>query len=350
MEALLPEVRRQIIADFYGKNVSKGKMYTFEHFQKMGCKKTAIYRVMRLVDAGESVAQKEGQGRPRKLTSAQEKKVKLAFNNKKNASIPTMASKLNVSHITVRRSLKRQGVNYRKKKRAPEVKEDQERRIREACSRLSTNYYPPDSSTAILIDDESYFTFRNDSLSINSGFWTDNFDQAPIDLKFRKETKFPVKLLVSVVISEKGMSAPYFTPAKQAMDGVKYRKNVIRKLVKPFIDQHHNDGDYFFWPDLASCHYAQETTQLFDELGIKFIPRADNPPNVPHLRPIENFWAMLKRAVYANGYVAKSLEALKRRIQEKISEADAGDGICLFRSIKSNIEIMAREGPYATFH
>ena len=74
MEGLLPEVRRQIIADFYGKNVSKGKMYTFQHFKKMGCKKTAIYRVMRLVDAGESVAQ-EGQGRPRKLTKAQEKKV-----------------------------------------------------------------------------------------------------------------------------------------------------------------------------------------------------------------------------------------------------------------------------------
>ena len=85
MEGVLPEVRRQIIANFYGKNVSKGKMYTFQHFKKMGCKKTAIYRVMKLVDAGESVEQKEGQGRPRKLTSAQERKVKLAFNNKKNA-------------------------------------------------------------------------------------------------------------------------------------------------------------------------------------------------------------------------------------------------------------------------
>ena len=75
MEGLLPEERHQIIANFYGKNVSNGKMYTFQHFKKMGCKKTAIYRVMRLVDAGESVAQKEGQGRPRKLTKAQEKKV-----------------------------------------------------------------------------------------------------------------------------------------------------------------------------------------------------------------------------------------------------------------------------------
>ena len=70
MGGVLPEVRRQIIADFYGKNVSKGRVCTFQHFGKMGCKKTAIYCVMKLVDAGESVEQKEGQGRPRKLTSA----------------------------------------------------------------------------------------------------------------------------------------------------------------------------------------------------------------------------------------------------------------------------------------
>ena len=39
-----------------------------------------------------------------------------------------------------------------------------------------------------------------------------------------------------------------------------------------------------------------------------------NPPNVPHLCPIENYWATLKRAVYAGGYQAKSLDALKCRI------------------------------------
>ena len=54
MEGLLPEVRPQIIANFYGKNVSKTKI------------KNAIYRVMQLVDARESDAPKEGQGRPRK--------------------------------------------------------------------------------------------------------------------------------------------------------------------------------------------------------------------------------------------------------------------------------------------
>ena len=73
MEGLLPEVQCPIIANFYGKNVSKGKMYTFQNFKRMGCKKKhAIYCVMRLTDAGESVVQKEMQGKSRRLTKEQE--------------------------------------------------------------------------------------------------------------------------------------------------------------------------------------------------------------------------------------------------------------------------------------
>ena len=83
IEGLLPEVRHQIIANFYWKNVLRGNMYSFQHFKQMGCKKKpAIYHIMWLVDAGESVAQKEGQGRPSKLTEAREKKVTYFINGK----------------------------------------------------------------------------------------------------------------------------------------------------------------------------------------------------------------------------------------------------------------------------
>ena len=39
MEGVLPEVRCQIIADFYGKNVTKWKTFTIDHFKEMECKK-----------------------------------------------------------------------------------------------------------------------------------------------------------------------------------------------------------------------------------------------------------------------------------------------------------------------
>ena len=133
------------------------------------------------------------------------------------------------------------------------------------------------------------------------------------------------------------------------MDGFRYREQIVKRFVKPFIDEHHADGDYWFWPDLASAHYAKETLELFGALNIKFIPRKDNPPNVPHLRPIENYWAAVKRAVYAGGYRAKSLDALKQRIRSKIRGVDQQVIINLFRSIKSNIVKTAADGPYSTF-
>ena len=59
MKGVLPKVRCQIIADFYGKNVAKWNTFTIGHFKKMECKKNAVFCVMQLVDAGQSVTRKE---------------------------------------------------------------------------------------------------------------------------------------------------------------------------------------------------------------------------------------------------------------------------------------------------
>ena len=64
MEGLSSKAKRQILADFSQKNRSQRKHHTYQHFSEMGYMKTIIYQVMRHVDAGESLAQQEGQGRP----------------------------------------------------------------------------------------------------------------------------------------------------------------------------------------------------------------------------------------------------------------------------------------------
>ena len=32
----------------------------------------------------------------------------------------------------------------------------------------------------------------------------------------------------------------------------------------PYLEETMVDGDYFFWPDLASCHYANATQDFTD--------------------------------------------------------------------------------------
>ena len=63
----------------------------------------------------------------------------------------------------------------------------------------------------------------------------------------------------------------------------------------PFIEEHHSDNNYVFWPDLASSHYAEATLDLMIENVIDHVDKIDNPANLTGVRPIEDFWALFRK-------------------------------------------------------
>ena len=66
----------------------------------------------------------------------------------------------------------------------------------------------------------------------------------------------------------------------------------------------------------ASCHFANETQDFFNELEIPFIHRGSNPPNSPQLNPTKRFWGILKAKVYDGGWETKTFRMLSQRIRE----------------------------------
>ena len=62
------------------------------------------------------------------------------------------------------------------------------------------------------MDDESYFTFLRYGLSGNDGYYTDNFEKTPDNVKYAEKTKFEPKVLIWLAISPKGISAPVIRP------------------------------------------------------------------------------------------------------------------------------------------
>ena len=44
--------------------------------------------------------------------------------------------------------------------------------------------------------------------------------------------------------------------------------------------------------------------------GIAFVEKIDNPPNAPQIRPIENYWGILKMKVYEGNWKAKTRNPL----------------------------------------
>ena len=67
---------------------------------------------------------------------------------------------------------------------------------------------------------------------------------------------------------------------------------VSSKLLK-FINKHHLQDEYIFWPDLAMSHYAKTKIDWLNKHNVTFVMKHMNPQNVPKARPIEDFWSIL---------------------------------------------------------
>ena len=81
----------------------------------------------------------------------------------------------------------------------------------------------------------------------------------------------------------------------------------------------------------------QKTQDFLTQNDTYFVPRDHNPPNSPQIRPIENFFGILKQHVYAGNWSAKSREGLIRRIKKCVAEIDMTMVIKMFQNLKPKI-------------
>jgi hypothetical protein len=134
---------------------------------------------------------------------------------------------------------------------------------------LTQNFFSAKSIYKCVMVDESYFTVDGNECQQQS-YYESKDHPATDDVKFIPKTKFPAK------VSESGIRDSIFFKASLAVNKEVYISKCVPVLHK-FIQKHHKNEKIVFWPDLASAHYANDTL----------------------IRPIEIFWAKLKRKVYS---------------------------------------------------
>ena len=147
-----------------------------------------------------------------------------------------------------------------------------------------------------------------------------------------------------MLISPRGASPIVIFPSRQNVNGEYYREWMLRRVVRPFIDIHYPDRNYWFWFDLAPGHTAQATVDVLRELDIDFVEENLNPPNCPQLRPIERFWAHLKRKVYESGWEARDLKQLKERIEKVVRDIEPSYFTRLMKNVNHKIRKAAKCG------
>lgn len=310
---------RNRICQFRKIHNKKPLKFTVDHFLAEQVPRSTIYRVLGRFTNNIGPERKKGSGRKaKKMDKKNINQLKKMFDMHHGISQRQAARKFNTvqSHISVTLRDKT-NVRYYKKKTIPSRTDSQIARIKPLCRNLYRNF----RNLEWVLDDESYFTFGHTTLSGHDGFYSSNVSATPSDVKYAAKKKYEKKLLVSLIISPKGVSKPFFAKSKQAVNKDVYMSNLRKRLV-PFINEHHKNGQYLFWPDLASSHYANDVIAFLETENINYVPKVKNPPNVPEARPIEDFWAALKRAVYAGNWQAKNILQLKRRIEYCIKKMD----------------------------
>jgi hypothetical protein len=218
---------------------------------------------------------------------------------------PSTVSKIKVHKL---------GITAYTKKKAPKYIKDQEKRAKTGLRKI----YKKSLEKVLVIDDETYVTFDPSQLPGRKFFHALDQSEVEYEHKFKQMTKFPKKYLVWQAMDEFGnVSEPFIKEG--SLTSPVYLEECIKKRLIPFIRQHHEQQNVLFWPDLATCHYANIVTSYLEEKGINIVTKESNPPNVPQARGIEMFWAACKRQYSSRPKEPKNLRGFKL-IWNKISK------------------------------
>lgn len=341
------EILRTSVQNFLGQQPDASKSTIVNHFLRQGYPRSTIYATIDRVASGLPCQDLPRSGRPRVLSKRQETFLKKAAENKVGVSIRKLSRKYPVHFSTIHRYLKRLNLNYYRRQKVPKYTAKQAEDVRSTVRRLLRRHFKP--GVSIIIDDEKYFGFGCDEIPGNAGFYTEDKAATSTDVKFKGQEKYPTKILVWIAVSDRGISEPLFRKSKSSAINQKvYLAECLQARLLPFINRFHADGNYCFWPDKASSHYANAVLDWLFEENINFVPKDDNPTNLPQARPIENLWGVLAQRVYEGGWTAKSERALRMRIKKKLRELGKEPVQAMFQHVRTKLRTVADKGPLAT--
>lgn len=344
MEAINENDRREMVARFYQQNKDQGKSYTVKHFEKMNLSRSTTYDIINRIVQKIPIARKQRKTPAiSKIDRNMKKRLKNLVENRTGVSQKKLAQKFNVVQSTISYNIQKLGIRYRKRKTVPKNTLAQQLRQQERVCRLHETLLRGFDMKNVIQDDESYFTLDGISMPGNVGYYTGAGD-APPEVKFRGKSKFPTRILVWAAISPLAITKIFIAKDYTTINGQLYQ-NILKKYLLPFIDDHYTArSDVLFWPDLASAHYAKYVLEFLENENIRIVAKVENPPNLPQIRPIERFWALLKMKVYENNWSASNKNQLAARIHQKAKEIDQESLARLYSGLRGKIRTGARDG------
>lgn len=250
-----------------------------------------VSRVIKNYKENLSIERKSGSGRKKGFERPEAaKKIVTSLERNPGISNRKLASKVGCSEGTVRNVKKNAGLKTYKVQTVPDRNATKNIEAQKRARKLKFNFF--DKKSCCIMDDETYVLCDFSQLP-GLAFYTAR-SRGGVKNKFRtkQKSKFPKKFLVWQAICSCGKRSQSFVTSGTINSEI-YIKECLQKRLLPFLRSH--NVPTFFWPDLASSHYSKATLKWYEDHGVDFVPKEANPPNCPELRPVERYWALIKK-------------------------------------------------------
>lgn len=305
----------------------------------LGFPRNTVWRVLKKYRETLSTDRKP-QSKRRAGTVNRQLRNKVIKNIKANPNISDrdLAKKFRAARSTVQRIRLREGFKSYRACRQPNRDQKQNNvariRARKLYDQVLTKF-----NGCLLMDDETYVKADFKQLPGQKFYLATARGDVPAKFKFVFADKFARKYMIWQGICSCGRKTKVFITDK-TFNSELYRTECLQKRILPFIRSHNEP--VMFWPDLASCHYSKTVLQWYETNGIQFIPKELNPPNCPQLRPIERFWAIMKRKLKVNGSVVKSINELRTKWNKIAKTMDENNVRRLMKRIPGKVRKFLR--------
>ena len=324
MVVLTPDQKAVIMNDFIEKGWSAYKIWK-EH-PRFGCSRGAIEKLVYKIKETGSTERRNGSGRPitattpdiseecEELICSQEDRPGTHF------SVREIARQVNVSKSSIHRIVKKKNLHAFKRISTPQMNNNCRKRRKERTSNLLQRFSEY-SLPRLVFQDEKDFSLQVKTNRQNNRVYGYGLkkDISPQRL-FNEGNRFSIKVMVSAVITWKGVSPPFFVAdPEMKVNGVSYLNHLREDLI-PFCESLYPRDDFIFIQDSAPSHRYKPVQQfLKDKLKSRFVKNTEWPPASPDCNPLDYFfWNKVQEKVYEGGHCEpfENIEELKTKIQE----------------------------------
>lgn len=305
--------------------------------KSIGISKSTVTNVLRNFRRTFSIERKKGSGRKQGPASKKtDNAVVAALKRNPNLSVRDIAKKVQMSPSYVQKAKKREGFQTYKVNVAPNRDDKQNKSAKTRARKLYDSLLM--KHDCVILDDETYIKADFNQIP-GQEFYTAK-QRGGVAEKFRQKklSKFPKKFLIWQAICTCGRRSKIFTTTGTVNQDV-YTNQCLQKYLLPFIRSH--KGSVLFWPDLASCHYGRQAAEWYQRNKVNVVPREANPPNCPELRPIECYWAILKKNLRKTKGFSKDIKDFKRKCKIGADKVTQETVYSLMSGMKKKVRVFA---------